>query len=50
MTGRTAVLLAAALLLPALWGWFVPALLVRLWPPRPPAEAGERRPFPDYEI
>lgn len=49
MTPRTLALIAAALLVPALWGWLVPSLMVRIWPPRPPA-APERPPLPDYEI
>jgi hypothetical protein len=48
MTGRTLALTAAALLVPALWGWVVPVLLSRIWPRRPPPP--EPRRLPDYEI
>jgi hypothetical protein len=50
VTTRTALLLAATLLVPALWGWWAPALLARVWPPRPPPAEAERRAFPDFEI
>ena len=49
MTTRTLLLLGAALVLPALWGWILPPLLARVWPRRPP-DAPDRPPFPDYEI
>jgi hypothetical protein len=49
VTGRTLALLVAAALVPALWGWLLPPLLVRLRPRRPPT-APPRPPLPDYEI
>jgi hypothetical protein len=49
MSGRALALTAAGLLVPPLWGWVLPTLLARVWPPRPPA-APPRPPLPDYEI
>jgi hypothetical protein len=49
VTERTLVLLGAAALVPALWGWLLPPLLVRLLPRRPPTRP-PRPPLPDYEI
>jgi hypothetical protein len=43
-------LLAATLVVPALWGAVLPPLLVRIWPQRRAGPPAAPPPLPDYEI